>query len=71
MVDRRVFGQKTDAAVVERHKTTLEAKIAGYDALLSRQKYVGGNVSPVRSFIMPRSALTSYVRAQELTIVDI
>ena len=62
MVDRRVFGQKTDAAVVERHKTTLEAKIAGYDALLSRQKYVGGDVSPVWSFLRSWPSLTSYVR---------
>ena len=58
MVDRRVFGQKTDPAVVERHKTTLEAKIAGYDALLSRQKYVGGDVSPLLSFLASWPALT-------------
>ena len=40
-----MFGQQgDDAAVGENHKT-LEAKLQGYEIILGRQKYLGGNVN--------------------------
>ena len=41
----RVLGQQTDEAFHVKLKGQLEAKLAGYEALLSRHKYLSGNVS--------------------------
>ena len=46
-----MFGQQTETAVVEKLKTLLEKKIEGYEAYLSRQKYLAGDVGVV--FLCP------------------
>lgn len=35
-----------DKAVFEKHISTLSAKLNGYEAILSKQKYLAGDVSP-------------------------
>ena len=40
-----MFGQKADIEKAEGHKKTLEAKLAAYDVLLGRTKFLGGDVS--------------------------
>lgn len=44
-----MFGGKTDSAVVEELKTTLEGKLAAYDIILGKTKYLAGDVSPLVS----------------------
>ncbi|EJF60576.1 glutathione S-transferase C-terminal-like protein [Dichomitus squalens LYAD-421 SS1] len=57
-VFKPLLGQKTDPATVEKHKTTLAGKLAGYEALLSRQKYIGGDeLTIVDIFHLPYGAL--------------
>ena len=41
----RRIGLTVDENIVERHATTLDAKLDGYEAILSRQKYLAGDVS--------------------------
>ncbi len=41
----RLFGQQTDKAAVERLTATLDAKLAAYDTILSKSKYLAGDVS--------------------------
>lgn len=40
----RMFGGKTDPAVVATLKTTLEGKLAAYDVILGKTKYLAGDV---------------------------
>ena len=40
-----MFGLKTDDAVVQHHKTTLEGKLAAYDVILGKTQYLAGDVS--------------------------
>lgn len=42
---RRMHGGKTDPATVERLKSTLEAKLAAYDVILGKTKFLAGDVS--------------------------
>lgn len=46
---RRMHGGKTDPATVERLKTTLEAKLAAYDVILGKTKFLAGDVSARRT----------------------
>ena len=40
-----MFGMPSNAEAAETHKKTLEAKLAGYDVLLGKTKFLAGNVS--------------------------
>ena len=62
-----MFGQQgDDAAVGENHKT-LEAKLQGYEIILGRQKYLGGDVSRPRGFV----AVLPMNYEQEVTLADL
>lgn len=39
-----MYGQATDTAKVEQLKTTLEGKMAGYEAILSKTQFLAGDV---------------------------
>ncbi len=41
----RAFGGQTDAARVEQLKSTLEKKLAVYEVILGKHKYLAGDVS--------------------------
>lgn len=41
----RMRGVKGDDARAEEYSNTLEEKLKGYEAILSKQKYLAGNVS--------------------------
>ncbi|KAI0351892.1 glutathione S-transferase [Trametes cingulata] len=57
-VFKPMFGQPTDTARVETLKSTLEAKLAAYDVLLGRTKYLAGNeLTMVDLFHIPYGAL--------------
>ena len=43
-----MFGLTKDEVNVERLKTTLEARLAGYDAMLGKTKYLAGDVRTSR-----------------------
>ena len=40
----RFLGLETNAEILERHTTMLDARLDGYEAILSKQKYLAGNV---------------------------
>ena len=39
------LGLETNEEILERHTTMLDARLDGYEAILSQQKYLAGNVS--------------------------
>lgn len=41
---RRMFGAEPDEALAEKHRATLVAKLDGYERILSKQKYLAGEV---------------------------
>lgn len=45
----RFNGQAPDEANVARHLASLESRLDGYEAILSKQKYLAGNVSYIES----------------------
>ncbi|OJT08577.1 Glutathione S-transferase [Trametes pubescens] len=54
----RMHGGKTDPATVERLKTTLEAKLAAYDVILGKTKFLAGDeVTLADLFHLPYGAL--------------
>ena len=44
-----MFGGKTDPDTVERFKTTLDGKLAAYDVVLGKTKFLAGDVSRSRT----------------------
>ncbi|CAG7853517.1 Glutathione S-transferase PM239X14; AltName: Full=GST class-phi [Serendipita indica DSM 11827] len=40
---KKLKGEETDPKAVENFENTLQAKMEGFEAVLSRQKYIGGN----------------------------
>ena len=52
------MGLQTDPVFAEKIKGLLEAKLAGYDALLARQKHLAGDVSLLPG---PRSRPSSWL----------
>ncbi|OJT08571.1 Glutathione S-transferase [Trametes pubescens] len=68
--DDRMYGKPTDTATVERLKATLEGKMAGYEAILSKTQFLAGNV---RTWGL-RSQAQNHVtdgRHQEITLADL
>ena len=45
MIGRYIPGLETDTAMVAKYQATLERKMEGYDRLLSRQRFMAGDVS--------------------------
>lgn len=39
----RYRGQESDEEAVKKHAAALDAALKGYESILSRQKYIGGN----------------------------
>ena len=39
-----MFGRAPDEAAIKRHETKLEPTLDAYERILSKQKYIGGNV---------------------------
>ncbi|KAI0628219.1 glutathione S-transferase [Trametes polyzona] len=53
-----LFGLQTDPATVERLKTTLEGKLAAYDVILGKSKYLAGDeITLADLFHLPYGAL--------------
>ena len=67
-----MFGGKTDPDAVERFKTTLDAKLAAYDVILGKTKYLAGDVSCAHMFSMSYHT-DRVIRAdtQEITLADL
>jgi len=59
-----------DQAVVEKHLQELGAKMDVYDKILSKQKYLAGDVRT--SYIIPHTTILSFtVYLQEITLADL
>ncbi|KAI0628227.1 glutathione S-transferase [Trametes polyzona] len=54
----KYWGGQTDPAAVERHKTALEGKLAAYDVILGKTKYLAGDeVTLADLFHLPNGSL--------------
>ncbi|KIP01414.1 hypothetical protein PHLGIDRAFT_113065 [Phlebiopsis gigantea 11061_1 CR5-6] len=59
-VFRPLRGFETNETILERHTTALDAKLDGYEAILSKQKYLAGNeVTLADLFHLPYGAMVT------------
>ena len=73
-LDYRMRGLTTDEARVAEEIKKFEEKLEGYERILSKQKYIAGNVSPLPLKSLMRTInLTTYMAfpVQEFTFADI
>ena len=60
-----------DPAAIDALKSGLEGRLAGYDVLLGRTKYLAGDVSIVKSANSISQPSTLTARHQDVTLVDL
>lgn len=65
-----MYGQATDTATVERLKTTLEGKMAGYEAILSKTQFLAGDVR-TWEIRWQAESYVSDVMLKEITLADL
>ena len=69
MGSRRGF--ETNETILERHTTTLDAKLDGYEAILSKQKYLAGDVSGFSRRTSAGCIAHILHSSQEVTLADL
>ena len=65
------YGQQTNEALVTELRTKLETKLDGYEAILSKQKYLAGDVRRRNKCSNDRIILMGCLLVQELTLADL
>ena len=63
-----MFGGQTDEKQVEYYVATLDAKLNGYEAILSKQKYIAGDVSTL-PYCATACHLPHYVTCRSLLLL--
>ncbi|KIL58123.1 hypothetical protein M378DRAFT_171015 [Amanita muscaria Koide BX008] len=64
---KKYIGQETDEVAVEKHRSTLDGKLDGYERILSKQKYIAGDELTLADlFHLPCGAFLSVAGSGDL-----